>query len=254
MQAMNAWADQWGAQSNSRVWVLDDDAELLQLLLERLTSCDWQVQGFDQPDGLKTALQQAMPHVLLMERRLKGSDGLELLQELRNSGYRFAVLILSALAEPEQRIEGLESGADDYLAKPFLWRELQLRLVRLLELQRLRPPQKVPEQQIFRIDGLRFEPAQLRLQGPEGQEAALSRGDASLLGFFCLGPGLTFERDQLLQATGSLVNSSSSRSLDVRISKLRKLLDHCHPGAGSLIESVRGRGYRLQASVQRGNG
>ena len=74
------------------------------------------------------------------------------------------------------------------------------------------------------------------------------------MGFFCLGPGLTFERDQLLQATGSLVNSRSSRSLDVRISKLRKLLDQCHPGAGSLIESVRGRGYRLQASVQRGVG
>jgi DNA-binding response OmpR family regulator len=251
---MSSGAESQATPAKSRVWVLDDDTELLQLLQERLLSCGWQVQTFERPDGLRSALQQVMPHVLLLNRRLPGAEGLKLLQELRGSGYRFAVLMLSVLAEPEQRIEGLECGADDYLAKPFLWRELQLRLQRLLEYQQLRPPQKVPELEIFRIDGLRFEPAQLRLQGPEGQEANLSRGDASLLGFFCLGPGLTFERDQLLQATGSLVNSRSSRSLDVRISKLRKLLDQCHPGAGSLIESVRGRGYRLQASVQRGVG
>jgi DNA-binding response OmpR family regulator len=233
----------------ARVWVVDDDRELLSLLEERFGSCGWQTRSFEDGASLDEALTQDMPHVLVLDRLLPGQSGTHLLERLRRQGHRFPVLMLSALGTADERIEGLETGADDYLAKPFLWRELQLRLERLLDYRRELTPQRPPEQ-IFRINSVVFDPGRLELQGPGGVVSNLSRGDASLLSFFCLSPGIAFEREQLCQATGSLVDAQNSRSIDVRISKLRKLLNSCKRGSGRMIEAVRGRGYRLNAEVQ----
>ncbi len=233
----------------ARVWVVDDDRELLALLEERFGSCGWQTRSFEDGAALDEALSQDMPHVLVLDRLLPGQSGTHLLERLRRQGHRFPVLMLSALGTADERIEGLETGADDYLAKPFLWRELQLRLERLLDYRRELTPQRPPEQ-IFRINSVLFDPGRLELQGPSGAVSNLSRGDASLLSFFCLSPGIAFEREQLCQATGSLVDAQNSRSIDVRISKLRKLLNSCKRGSGRMIEAVRGRGYRLNAEVQ----
>jgi DNA-binding response OmpR family regulator len=134
------------------------------------------------------------------------------------------------------------------MAKPFLWRELQLRLERLLDDRRELRPQR-PTNQIFRLDHVSFDPGQLLLEGPGGQ-SRLTRGDCSLLSLLCQAPGIVFERDQLLQATGSLVDASTTSTLAMRISKLRRLLNDCHPGSGEMLEAVRGRGYRLNSSVQ----
>lgn len=233
----------------ARVWVVDDDRELLALLEERCSGCGWQTRSFEDGAALDEALSQDMPHVLVLDRLLPGQSGTHLLERLRRQGHRFPVLMLSALGTADERIEGLETGADDYLAKPFLWRELQLRLERLLDYRRELTPQRPPEQ-IFRINSVLFDPARLELQGPSGAVSSLSRGDASLLSFFCLSPGIAFEREQLCQATGSLVDAQNSRSIDVRISKLRKLLNSCKRGSGRMIEAVRGRGYRLNAEVK----
>ena len=234
---------------DARVWVVDDDRDLLVLLQERFNDCGWQPRGFENGASLDEALREEMPHVLVLDRMLPGQNGTHLLERLRGQGHRFPVLMLSALGTADERIEGLETGADDYMAKPFLWRELQLRLERLLDYRREQTPQRPPEQ-IFRINTLLFDPGLLELQGPTGVVNTLSRGDASLLSFFCLSPGIAFEREQLCQATGSLVDATNSRSIDVRISKLRKLLNSCKRGSGRMIEAVRGRGYRLNAEVQ----
>jgi DNA-binding response OmpR family regulator len=185
----------------------------------------------------------------VLDRLLPGQSGTHLLERLRQQGHRFPVLMLSALGAADERIEGLETGADDYMAKPFLWRELQLRLERLLDYRRDLTPQRPPEQR-FLINTVVFDPARQELEGPTGVINSLSRGDASLLSFLCLSPGIAFEREQLCQATGSLVDATKSRSIDVRISKLRKLLNSCKRGSGRMIEAVRGRGYRLNAEVQ----
>lgn len=244
MQTMNG-----SRHDNARIWVLDDDRELLAMLEERFSRCGWQGRSFDSSEHLERALSDEMPHVLVLDRLLPDQPGTHVLERLRHQGHRFPVLMLSALGSADERIEGLETGADDYLAKPFLWRELQLRLERLLDYRRDLTPQRPPEQR-FEIEGVIFDPAALELQGPDGTTSSLSRGDASLLSFLCLSPGIAFERDQLCQATGSLVDASSSRSIDVRISKLRKLLNGCRRGSGRMIESVRGRGYRLNAAIR----
>ena len=136
---------------NSRVWVLDDDADLLTMLEERCSSCGWQARTFTDGSALDEALVSDMPHVLVLDRLLPGQPGTHVLERLRNQGHRFPVLMLSALGSADERIEGLETGADDYLAKPFLWRELQLRLERLLDYRHDLTPQRPPEQ-VFRMN------------------------------------------------------------------------------------------------------
>ena len=135
---------------------------------------------------------------------------------------------------------------------PILWirsRE-EDRLERLLEQRNDLKPQRLTNQ-IFVLSGVRFDPARLLLSGPGGQICKITRGDAALLNLLCLSPGIVLERDQLLQATGSLVDANTSSTIAIRISKLRKLLHVCKPGSGNLLESVRGRGYRLNGMVQR---
>jgi two-component system response regulator RegX3 len=132
-------------QDNTRVWVVEDDVEQLVLLARRLRGCGWTVRGFAEGEALEQALRDELPHVLILDRLLPHQSGTHLLQRLRQKGYRFPVLMLSALGSADERITGLETGADDYMAKPFLWRELQLRLERLLADRReLRPLQARP--------------------------------------------------------------------------------------------------------------
>jgi len=232
----------------AQVWVVEDDPEQLMLLERRLRSCGWSVRGFAEGEALEKALDLEQPHVLILDRLLPGQSGTHVLERLRQRGYRFPVLMLSALGRADERISGLETGADDYMAKPFLWRELQLRLERLLA-HGQQPPSLPPANQRFQLGAVVFDPSRLLLQGPAG-ESRLTRADASLLSLLCLSPGLVFDRDQLLRVTGSLVDAGSTTTLAVRIHKLRRLLNDCQPGSGAVIEAVRGRGYRLSITAQ----
>jgi two-component system OmpR family response regulator len=173
------------------------------------------------------------------------------MKSLRQEVRPFPVVILSALAAPSDRIAGLEAGADDYLSKPFHFRELQLRVERLLHSPSASasPPQQLPHQpNSFLIGTMRFtaEPEQ-RLLTASGESFRLTRGEGALLGAFCRNPGVVLSRAQLLQSTGSLVSSGHSRTIDVRLSRLRKLLRQLT--GGELIDPVRGQGYRLVGNV-----
>lgn len=237
-----------GRHGNARVWVVEDDVDQLELLERRLRGCGWSVRGFTRGEALESTLSEQLPHVLILDRLLPHQSGTHLLARLRQQGYRFPVLMLSALGSADERVSGLETGADDYMAKPFLWRELQLRLVRLLERGLALQPHR-PTNQIFQFEQVEFDPTALLLRGPAGQQR-LTRGDAALLSLLCLSPGILFDRDQLLKVTGSLVDSSTTSTLAMRISKLRRLLNACEPGSGGRLEAVRGRGYRLNAAVR----
>ena len=155
------------------------------------------------------------------------------------------MLILSALAEPHQRIEGLARGANDYLGKPFHLAELVWRVERLMLAAPPRLLRRSPQQRPITIGPLTLEPAQALLRPAGGREGLqLSRGDLALLLAFLSAPGLVLSREHLARATGSLVDPSSSRTLDMRLSRLRRLLQRL--GAEAVrIEAVRGRGYRL---------
>ena len=234
------------------IWILDDDEAMCSLLSRQSQKLGWTIQAFHHPRQLPEALEKGQPDLLLLDQLLPEKHGLDVLATLRQSGRSFPVLILSALGAPSDRIAGLEAGADDYLSKPFAFRELQLRVERLMrppfaaEVHDRSPP--LPSG-TFQVANLRFEAGpQQRLITPEGEGHHLSRGECALLHAFCRNPGTTLSRAQLLQATGSLVMPGQTRTIDVRVSRLRRLLREL---AGvELITPERGMGYRLVAEVK----
>lgn len=232
----------------ARLWILEDDEQLCTLLHEQCQSMGWDLETFQSPRTLERALGNQCPDLLLLDQMLPEKLGTDVLARLRQEGHRFPVLMLSALGAPSDRILGLEAGADDYLGKPFLFRELQLRVERLL---RNRPPAdqpQLPQDRGYLIGDLRFSPHQLQLWDTARQPQRLSRGDAALLQTFCRHPRQVLSRIQLGKASGSLVDPSQSRSIDMRVSRLRRLLCDLQNGEEA-IESVRGQGYRLVSPV-----
>ena len=158
--------------------------------------------------------------------------------------------MLSALGAPDDRIHGLEVGADDYLSKPFTTKELVLRIERLLGHAGPRWAGLDPSQNCFQIAEVLFNPSDLSLSCGD-ELLSLSRGEAVVLSKFCQSPSLILSRQQLARGSGSIVDVGSSRSLDMRVSKLRRHLSSLWPGFGDQLESVRGRGYRLMAEILR---
>lgn len=227
------------------IWILDDDADLGSLLLEQFGQRGWQARHLQHPRELEQALAEAVPDLLVLDELLPGQRGTDLLLRLRQGHPQLPVLMLSALGAPRDRIAGLEAGANDYLGKPFLFRELQLRVEQLLRVGQPSPP----ADQIWQLGELRLDPLHLWLGQADGQGQELSRGEAALLQLLCNRAGEVVSRQELGQASGSLVDAQQSRSIDVRLSRLRRLLQELQPGQ-QMIETVRGQGYRLTAPVR----
>lgn len=234
------------------IWILDDDEAMCSLLSRQSQKLDWQIQALHHPRQLPEALQESQPDLLLLDQLLPEKHGLDVLASLQQAGRAFPVLILSALGAPSDRIAGLEAGADDYLPKPFHFRELQLRVERLL-----RHPYALPSQErapslpsgTFQVASLRFQAGlQQCLIAPGGDVQRLSRGECALLHAFCRSRGTVLTRAQLLQATGSLVVPGQTRTIDVRVSRLRRVLREL--AGKELILPERGMGYRMVADVK----
>jgi DNA-binding response OmpR family regulator len=153
--------------------------------------------------------------------------------------------MISAMGAPSDRVLGLESGADDYISKTFLFRELQLRIQKLMA---KRPQPQSPTPTVLRLANLRFQPGLQRIHSDRGEEIRLSRGENALLLAFCQQPEVVLSRQSLAQLTGSLVDPERSRTFDVRISRLRRLLREL-TGGDDLIRPLRGEGYRLESPV-----
>jgi DNA-binding response OmpR family regulator len=234
------------------IWILDDDEAMCSLLQRQAKKLNWNLHALHHPRQLPEALSAGHPDLLVLDQLLPEKHGLDVLSSLRQTGRTFPVLILSALGAPGDRIAGLEAGADDYLSKPFDFRELQLRVERLL-----RHPYTVPRAPrvsslpsgTFEVANLRFEAGgQPALITPWGTIHRLSRGEGALLHAFCRSHSAALSRAQLLQATGSLVNPDQTRTIDVRISRLRRVLREL--AGKELIHPERGMGYRLVAEVR----
>jgi DNA-binding response OmpR family regulator len=238
------------ARPGARIWILDAD-RIGALQLQRIVeACGWQCLLMHSVRELDAFLTEVAPDVLVAEQQWPDTSGCQVVQRLRGAGHRFPVLLLSAQAAPLDRIRGLEAGAHDYLAKPCAERELMLRLERLLLSGSAAAVVLEAGATRYAIAGLPFDPAGLSL-GSGAEPVRLSRGEAALLLQFCQAPGLILSREQLARGSGSIVDVGNSRSLDMRISKLRRLLERMQAGLGERLETVRGRGYRLSAEIRR---
>ena len=229
------------------LWILEDDVALCRLIAEQCEQQSWHLQAFHHPRSLETALTERSPDLLLLDQMLPEKCGTDVLASLRSRNHQFPVLMISAMGAPSDRVLGLESGADDYIGKPFLFRELQLRIQKLIAKQpQAKPPTAIPTS--LRLANVRFEPGLQRIHADQGDEIRLSRGESALLLAFCQQPEVVLSRQALAQLTGSLVDPERSRTFDVRISRLRRILRELTGGA-DLIRPLRGEGYRLESPV-----
>lgn len=217
------------------ILVVDDDRRLRDLLRKYLADNGFRVTTAENAAAARARLAGFAFDMIVLDVMMPGESGLELTESLRrDSGV--PILLLTAMGDADDRIAGLESGADDYLPKPFEPRELLLRIGGIL--RRAAPPPPEPEVRFgeFCFD---LEHGALRRRD---EPVRLTSGEAGLLGVFALNPGVTLTRERLGRE-GRL--GTNPRTIDVQIARLRRKIE-ADPKAPRYLQTVWGAGYVLR--------
>ncbi len=226
----------------THILVVDDDPELRELLGQYLSEQGYAVNGVENGIELDQFLAENAPDLIILDLMLPGEDGLSIAKRLRGS-HKIPIIMLSARGEEVDRIVGLEVGADDYLPKPFNPRELLARIRAVLRRPSVAAEPESPEDQIFE-----FGPFQLNLGSCEltrqGDRVSLTSGEFSLLSIFVQHPNRVLSRDRLIDIMKGFERSPYDRSIDVRITRLRRKIE-TDPAAPIYIQTVWGEGYRF---------
>lgn len=175
--------------------------------------------------------------VMILDRMLPGLDGLSMVQKLRGTGIRTPVLILSALGEVDDRVKGLQAGADDYLGKPFAFAELLARLEVLA-----RRGQEPAAETVLEVEDLQMDLLTQQVRR-DGNLIRLQPREYKLLEYLMRHPGQVVTRAMLLEHVWGYHFDPQTNVIDVHISRLRQKIDRNFEV--SLLETVRGTGYRL---------
>ncbi|MHB9032188.1 MAG: response regulator transcription factor [Anaerolineae bacterium] len=219
-----------------RVLVIEDEKSIAQNILKGLSEAGYAVDVVgDGKNGLDYALA-ARYDAILLDILLPGMDGLHLLRELRYRGIQTPVLLLTALGAVEQRVQGLDAGADDYLVKPFAFSEL---LARLRALQR-RPPLQTDN--ILEVGDLRMDVARRQVVRAE-RTIDLTVREFSILEYLMRHPNQVLSRTQIAEHVWNFDFYNESNVVDVYIGYLRRKLDRGYES--QLIHTVRGIGYQF---------
>ncbi|MGQ7958231.1 response regulator [Pseudomonas sp. SP16.1] len=226
-----------------RVLVVDDDAEVRQLLLDYLGNHGYAVSACADSTALRQALQDGLPDLILLDVGLPGEDGLSLARFLREH-HDLPVIMISGAGSPVDRIVGLEVGADDYLAKPFDPRELLARVKTVLRRYRRSGGEGVPASEGVRLGRFRLDLQRRLLLDEQGAEIELTAMEFDLLQAFAQRPNRPLSRDQLLNLTQNRDWNPFDRSVDIRIARLRRKLED-DPEKPQIIRTLRGVGYML---------
>lgn len=221
-----------------RLLVIEDYRPLQQSLTKGLREAGYAVDATrDGQEGLWYAMGNEYD-VIILDLMLPSMDGLEILQKIRTQGRKSHVLILTAKDTVEDRVAGLDLGADDYLVKPFAFEEL---LARVRALLRRSYRQKKPR---IRIKDLRIDLSAHRVWRGR-QEIGLTPKEYALLEYLAIRAGQTVSRTDIWEHIYEFNSVASSNVVDVYIGYLRKKIER--PGKPVLIHTVRGRGYTLGA-------
>jgi two-component system OmpR family response regulator len=233
---------------NEHILIVDDDAELRDLLGDYLGKNGFHITGVADGHGMWAALEQGPVDLIILDIMLPGDDGLVLCRNLRARS-ELPVIMLTARGDDTDRIVGLEMGADDYLPKPFNPRELLARIKGVLRRARSLPAGS-GEVRRFHFAGWSLEVNARHLCSPDGVVVPLSNGEYRLLLVFLEHPRRVLSRDQLLDLTQGREALPFDRSIDVQVGRLRRRLND-DPRAANLIKTVRNEGYVLAAAVNR---
>ncbi|MFR1650548.1 response regulator transcription factor [Hominenteromicrobium sp.] len=220
------------------IYLVEDDDSIRELVLYTLHTTGFEAEGFQNAADFWQALEKELPQLVLLDIMLPDEDGLHILKRLR-AGAETAdlpVMMLTAKSSEYDRVVGLDSGADDYLPKPFGMMELVSRVRALLR----RAAKPAAEDKLFTAGSLAVD-VKRRAVTVDGEPVILTYKEFELLCYLLENRGVVLSRDQILTKIWDYNYSGETRTVDVHIRTLRQKLGD----AGALIETVRGVGYRL---------
>lgn len=224
--------------------IVDDDREIRTLLTEQLSDAGYRVSAASDGPELRQLLANARADLIVLDLNLPGEDGLSICRRLRETS-SMPVIMLTARGEPQDRIAGLELGADDYLAKPFEPRELVARIKNVLRRARSLPSnleRLAAKQAEFSGWVLDFE--RRHLLDPSGRAILLSGAEYRLLTVFVEHANRVLSREQLIGLGAIRQEDVSDRAVDLQVSRLRQKM-----ARAELIRTVRNEGYVLASPV-----
>ena len=222
----------------AHVLVVDDDARLRELLRRYLTENGFLVTTAGGAREARQRLADLAFDLIVLDVMMPEESGLALTHDIRRAS-QVPILLLTAMGEVDDRIRGFESGADDYLAKPFEPRELVLRMRTILKRTVSAPPPVKPA--AVHLGDIVFEPGRQTLR--RGDDLIhLTQAEAALLTVFAERPGVTLTRDDL-SAAG--IAAAQARAVDVQVTRLRRKIEP-DPKFPRYLQTVRGKGYVLQ--------
>jgi len=230
------------ADQNKKILVVDDDIRLRELLQRYLTEQGFSIKGVSDSKEMDVVLASETVDLLVLDLMLPGEDGLSICRRIRGTGTMLPIVMLTARGDEVDRIIGLEMGADDYLPKPFNPRELLARINAVLRRhERLQPSAPAANSDNVTIGDFVFN-ASTRSLSRDGMAITITSGEFALLKVFVDHPRQPLSRDRLMQLARGRELDVFDRSIDVQVSRLRKLIepDPAHP---RYLQTMWGFGY-----------
>ena len=222
--------------------IVDDDERIRSLLQQFLVQSDYLVSTAEDAEEARTLLSAIEFDLIILDVMMPGQDGISFTAELRNLQNNTPILLLTARGETEDRIKGLEAGADDYLPKPFEPKELLLRINAILRrMPDLKEDQMMPK--TLSLGHLKYDVARNELWEGETQ-IRLTTTESQLMKIFTSALGEPLSRVDLVTSLGRDVSSAQDRAIDVQITRLRRKIE-VNPGQPRYLQTVRGAGYML---------
>jgi two-component system OmpR family response regulator len=227
------------------ILVVDDERELLQAIQEYLTLRGFRVSTAGNGVEMKNVLESDPADLVLLDLGLPGENGIDLTRKLKSDG-NIGIIIVTAHGDSEDRVLGLESGADDYIVKPFNFRELLARVNSVLRRTTNAETGSAGDanENNIQIGNWVFSPTTQTMVKADGTKADLSTGELDLLIALIENANKPTDRNELMKVTNFREWGPLDRSIDVKIARLRRKIES-DPANPKLIKSVRGVGYLL---------
>ncbi len=233
---------------NAKILIVEDEPAIQELLAFNVMQAGFQALCAGDAETTWQQIRDSVPHLILLDWMLPGTSGVVLAKQLRSDARTkdIPIIMLTARGEERDKILGLESGADDYITKPFSPRELMARIRAVLR----RHVQAMPDKTVT-ASGLKLSPATHRVTA-NGLNIEVGPTEFRLLHFFMTHAERVHSRTQLLDQVWGTQVFVEERTVDVHIRRLRAALEPA--GMDALIQTVRGSGYRFSATYDRGSG
>lgn len=220
------------------IYIVEDDTNIRELVIYALRTAGFQGVGFENAAGFYSQMSEAVPSLVLLDIMLPDEDGISILKKMKNNQKWSCVpvIMLTAKAGEYDKVVGLDTGADDYVTKPFGVLELISRVKAVLRRSR-----KAEEAQSLAMGKLQVDEQKHQVIA-DGEQIVLTHKEFELLVYLMKNRGIVLSRDRILEVIWDYSYEGESRTVDVHIGSLRQKLGKC----GDMIKTIRGVGYKIE--------